>query len=554
MVRERFFASMVMACVGVAGGLPDAVGQTVRVVAESGEQVSFGGVQWTLEGFRQGFLSINDNGLVAFPTIVRAQGASVPVGAIAVSTPTGWVLRSHGESVNLARFFNLAEDGAVLRGNEVLTAAGPIAEPSDGDPVPGLDVATFSTPMVVERLGNDGTLVRLLRYQQNGTSRIGLFGGYGANLRALELPVMSNGFWFSMNQPAIAGNGRYALAGEWRDATGTPRRAIMLGEATPGTLRPIVLDSQAAENLPAGVMLWDFGQSISTTGFSGIGINAHGDVVFNAWLAGPGVNSGNQSVVAVVRDGVAKVLIRRGDATPGGGTFGVPLGAPAPVAISDSGHVLALVQDQGGYGRNDTVLWKIDPDGTLHELVRPGQAVPGRSDGAVWPIWSQATMGYSMNQRGDVLVIGPDDHVVFEASGVVRNVWAIGRDYLTKDGQIVRAARPARPLFSGSGGNDGLGRRINQHGAVCVTTENAPSTRRVLVIEPSDSPCDSVDFNYDASLFDPTDVDAFMSVFSEGPCIPAHAICGDADFNNDGAAGPEDIESFLSVFGEGPCV
>jgi hypothetical protein len=68
-------------------------------------------------------------------------------------------------------------------------------------------------------------------------------------------------------------------------------------------------------------------------------------------------------------------------------------------------------------------------------------------------------------------------------------------------------------------------------------------------------PCDSIDFNSDGSIFDPLDVDAFFSVFSEGPCIPAEATCGDVDFNNDGSQfDVVDIEAFLSVFAEGPCL
>ena len=66
--------------------------------------------------------------------------------------------------------------------------------------------------------------------------------------------------------------------------------------------------------------------------------------------------------------------------------------------------------------------------------------------------------------------------------------------------------------------------------------------------------CDSIDFNNDGSLFDPTDIDAFLSVFSEGPCIPSSAICNDIDFNNDGSLfDPCDIDAFLLVFSEGPC-
>ncbi|MFO0857216.1 MAG: sialidase family protein [Phycisphaerales bacterium] len=66
--------------------------------------------------------------------------------------------------------------------------------------------------------------------------------------------------------------------------------------------------------------------------------------------------------------------------------------------------------------------------------------------------------------------------------------------------------------------------------------------------------CDSIDFNNDGSLFDPQDIDALLSVYGEGPCVPATATCYDIDFNNDGSVfDPADIDGFLSVYGEGPC-
>jgi hypothetical protein len=66
--------------------------------------------------------------------------------------------------------------------------------------------------------------------------------------------------------------------------------------------------------------------------------------------------------------------------------------------------------------------------------------------------------------------------------------------------------------------------------------------------------CNDIDVNNDGSFFDPTDIDAFLSVFSEGPCIPDTATCDGIDFNNDGSLfDPCDIDSFLLVFSEGPC-
>ncbi len=67
--------------------------------------------------------------------------------------------------------------------------------------------------------------------------------------------------------------------------------------------------------------------------------------------------------------------------------------------------------------------------------------------------------------------------------------------------------------------------------------------------------CDSIDFNNDASLFDPQDIEAFLSVYSEGPCVPPGAACNDIDFNNDTSLfDPCDIGSFLGVYSEGPCL
>ena len=71
---------------------------------------------------------------------------------------------------------------------------------------------------------------------------------------------------------------------------------------------------------------------------------------------------------------------------------------------------------------------------------------------------------------------------------------------------------------------------------------------------PSGPICNDIDFNNDGSFFDPDDVDAFFSVFSEGPCIPATATCDGVDFNNDGSLfDPCDIDAFFLVFSEGPC-
>jgi hypothetical protein len=76
----------------------------------------------------------------------------------------------------------------------------------------------------------------------------------------------------------------------------------------------------------------------------------------------------------------------------------------------------------------------------------------------------------------------------------------------------------------------------------------------LTIAAPLGNTCDSIDFNNDGSSFDPQDIDAFLSVFSEGPCVPGNSTCNDIDFNNDGSLfDPCDIDAFVLVFSEGPC-
>jgi len=82
----------------------------------------------------------------------------------------------------------------------------------------------------------------------------------------------------------------------------------------------------------------------------------------------------------------------------------------------------------------------------------------------------------------------------------------------------------------------------------------ATTTASVTINPITPITCDSIDFNNDGGLFDPQDIEAFLSVFAEGPCVPEAATCNDIDFNNDGGVfDPCDISSFLTLFAEGPC-
>ncbi|GEM_PF-1095248 len=132
-------------------------------------------------------------------------------------------------------------------------------------------------------------------------------------------------------------------------------------------------------------------------------------------------------------------------------------------------------------------------------------------------------------------------------------------------GIYVRAAASQRSRggFNGPSGDSlNFSARGVEWSGITAIRNSAGSTVSGVVITsgsginwlPPIQACDAVDFNNDGSSFDPTDVDAFFSAFSEGPCIPANATCNDIDFNNDGAFfDPCDVASFLLQFSEGPC-
>ncbi len=91
-------------------------------------------------------------------------------------------------------------------------------------------------------------------------------------------------------------------------------------------------------------------------------------------------------------------------------------------------------------------------------------------------------------------------------------------------------------------------------GGVVAISQPTPDGIDLIRLGPPPVVCDSIDFNNDTSLFDPQDIDAFLSVYSEGPCVPGTATCNDIDFNNDTSIfDPCDIDSFLLVYSEGPC-
>jgi hypothetical protein len=130
-----------------------------------------------------------------------------------------------------------------------------------------------------------------------------------------------------------------------------------------------------------------------------------------------------------------------------------------------------------------------------------------------------------------------------------RPPYTVNAEVLTWNGTTFVGVSPQPPV---SGAILALG-RLDGKPAVALAPWQGPPRSQIYVLTTTCS-CDSIDFNNDGSAGDPTDIDAFFSVFSEGACVPAGATCNDVDFNNDGSVfDPCDVESFLLAFADGPC-
>jgi thiamine pyrophosphate-dependent acetolactate synthase large subunit-like protein len=150
-------------------------------------------------------------------------------------------------------------------------------------------------------------------------------------------------------------------------------------------------------------------------------------------------------------------------------------------------------------------------------------------------------IGFGMPTAIGAAIAAPDRKVlVLEGDGsamyTVQSLWTMAREGL--DVTVLIFANRAYRILQGEYAGVGAGTL-----SVVFDTD--------LTCGPV---CNDIDINNDGSLFDPIDIDAFLSVFSEGPCVPAEATCDGIDFNGDGGLfDPCDIDAFLLVFSEGPC-
>ncbi len=98
---------------------------------------------------------------------------------------------------------------------------------------------------------------------------------------------------------------------------------------------------------------------------------------------------------------------------------------------------------------------------------------------------------------------------------------AAGNDFrLTSSSPAIDRGNPTRFLTSGASALLDAANNARIRDSLGYANANAQNPIDIGPFEfQGDEGCDDIDFNNDLSIFDPMDIDAFLSVYSEGPCI-----------------------------------
>ena len=329
---------------------------------------------------------------------------------------------------------------------------------------------------------------------------------------------------------------------------GSPSTTVVTAQVSPGTL-PASTNLQVSINgAPAG---------LGTIAMNDLGVAPDatpGDGIWSATLDSAGSTLGVYTLTITASDDEIR---------SGTGTFGQTIDAADQTG--ESVATANLAPDASTFnGRlntgTDVDMWKIficDPAAFSATTVG-GLTVPGTATGSDTALYLFSPDGNGISYNDDVT--GTDFNSLLANTQVAS--LSAGEYYLAV---AYFGNRPtnasAQTIWSEFAPTatvppTGLGAPgpVADWNGLGTTVANYTLTLTGVSLAACGPTCNDIDVNNDGASFDPTDIDAFLSVYGEGPCIPDTATCDGIDFNNDGSLfDPCDIDSFLLVFSEGPC-
>ncbi len=519
-------------------------------------------------------LSITGGGLLRNNNVANVTGGSKSfsgditnsAGATWTEDNAGWD-RSLG-SVDFTNAGTLNLPGTVIwnhaSGTNTLLNTGTINKTSGGQFSLNNITSVTNDGTIAVAVGGGNTFLSSLAYSGTGTVTMNSGGGFQLNNCSVSGPlngtnaggtiqstgtltttgggaslnVTGTGFSFNSNKggaPLLTNTGIVTVTGGDKSISGAITNALgaTWTEDNVGWSRSMnssVFTNNGTLNLP-GTVIWNHASGVNslTNGTTGV-VNKTAGGAFNLGFSTSNsglidIQSGTYNANGGIAQSASTGIVRvRSGAVLGGATWNMLGGR-----LEGRGTVNQVFTNSGG-------------------TVAPGESISTNGILSFANTFTQTAGGtYEVSLFGRPLT--GHDRIIstnqMNLAGTLRVV--ITPPFLPKLGDVYEICR------SNSNQRVGTFSSVVVDGPAAVTVSVTYTTSSAfLTITGTD--CGSIDFNNDTSFFDPQDIDAFLSVYGEGDCIPATATCNDIDFNNDASIfDPCDIDSFLLVFGEGPC-
>ncbi|MCA9278026.1 MAG: hypothetical protein H6815_04470 [Phycisphaeraceae bacterium] len=160
------------------------------------------------------------------------------------------------------------------------------------------------------------------------------------------------------------------------------------------------------------------------SGFGVVKLNGTGNVMFTGFLTGSGVTSANDAGVWIETSSGIELVVREGDAAPdaGGATFGNGSGSFSFDPVWNAVGQVAFLYPVTGSGvssSNDMGLWMTDEDGEIVKVVREGDVLDVNSDPVLVQtetIWGIRFFSGSGGQDGRIRAINDDGDIAYQTS------------------------------------------------------------------------------------------------------------------------------------------
>lgn len=359
-----------------------------------------------------------------------------------------------------------------------------------GDQIAGLPPATVFSQFSGRTTFNDTGQAAFWGYAtRNSTTFQGIWRGTPGNLALVASEGGTAGYGDTVqfdgfsNTLSLNAAGNVAFMARLRGTGVTTANSNGIWMASSAGVTPVARESEHAQGFPVGV-------SFQAFTFDSPGFNSSGQIAFQSYLQGPGMNSSNNQTLWVGTPGALTAFARTGELAPGAGT-GLRFNAfQRPPVINDNGQVAFTSRlSSGQFG-----FWAGNPT-SLSLVAREGAQAPGTAPGVTFTnIGFDAPMLNDLGQVAfDALLQGPGVTVdnrkgiwASDPSGQLHLVVRAGDLLEVSPGDFRTILELS--LVRNSGGGDGRAGSLDEQGRLAfgaIFTDGSTGIFRAIVPEPT---------------------------------------------------------------------